>query len=130
MNLALYLTPTPHLVCLDSRLPVREALERLEQTTFTAVPVIDADRCYLGTLTEGDLLRFLRSGADLDDTRLLDVPIRSENRAVSVVATIDAVVELAMDQNFVPVVDSRGVLMGIVTRKTILRVATRERGAP
>ena len=31
-----------------------------------------------------------------------------------------SVCRVAVDQNFVPVVDSRGVLMGIVTRKTIL----------
>ena len=81
------------------------------------------------SLTEGDLLRFVLSGEDIDETRVIDVPMRDENRAVPVVANLDAIVEVALDQNFVPVVDSRGVLMGIVTRRTILTVCYGRVGA-
>lgn len=129
MNLALYLTPKGSVTCLDADATVREAIERMEEGGYTAVPVVDRDACYVGTLTEGDLLRYVLSGEDIDQMRVMDVPTRAENRAVSVVATVDTIVEVAMDQNFVPVVDSRGVLMGIVTRRTILTVCYGRVGA-
>lgn len=129
MNLALYLTPKTSVQCLDGDVSVREGILRMEEGGYTAVPVVDRDACYVGTLTEGDLLRFVLSGEDIDETRVIDVPMRDENRAVPVVANLDAIVEVALDQNFVPVVDSRGVLMGIVTRRTILTVCYGRVGA-
>ena len=93
-------------------------------------PTISLPDSFTGTpITEGDLLRFVLSGEDIDETRVIDVPMRDENRAVPVVANLDAIVEVALDQNFVPVVDSRGVLMGIVTRRTILTVCYGRVGA-
>ncbi len=120
MNLALFLTPLSHVAWMPARVTVREALDRFDAQPWTAVPILDGDGVYFGTLTEGDLLRCLRSGADLDATLVLDVALRSDNKAVSIVADIRAVVDVAVHQNFVPVVDSRGVLMGIVTRKAVI----------
>jgi CBS domain-containing protein len=121
VNLALFLTPKATVAWMPASATLRDALERMEKHGFSAVPVLDRAGVYLGTLTEGDLLRaVLRSDGQLDTVHVGEVPIRSENRAVLVVADIEAVVQIAVDQNFVPVVDSRGVLMGIVTRKRIL----------
>jgi CBS domain-containing protein len=128
VNLALLLTPLAKVASMAADLSVRDALARLDEAGFTAVPVLDRDGVYLGTLTEGDLLRWLRSGADLD-APVLDVPTRLENRPVPVVATVEAVVLAAADQNFVPVVDSRGVLMGIVTRRALLTALWKRGGA-
>lgn len=120
MNLAMFLTPLSAVACLPARMSVRLALDEMDEHGFSAVPVVDADGTYLGTLTEGDLLRWLRSGADLDNSLVLDVPLRSDNKPASVLDGLDSIVERAAEQNFVPVLDSRGVLMGIVTRKAIL----------
>jgi CBS domain-containing protein len=121
MNLALFLTPLSSVATVPARATVRAALDELEAAGFSAVPVVDADGSYLGTLTEGDLLRFLRSGADLDASLVMDVPLRHEVGAASILDAFASIVERAADQNFVPVLDSRGVLMGIVTRRTILK---------
>jgi CBS domain-containing protein len=120
VNLALFLTPLSSVAWMPARASVREALDRMDAHGWSAVPILDEDGGYLGTLTEGDLLRHLRTGADLDATMVLDVPLRSDNKAVSIVAGIETVVDVAVRQNFVPVVDSRGVLMGIVTRKAVI----------
>ena len=129
MNVALFLTPKTSVAWIPAAASVRDALERLDAQGYTAVPILDGHGVYLGTLTEGDLLRAVRSpGVDLDRTAVSDRPLRSDNRAVPVVAASDAVVEVAVDQNFVPVVDSRGVLMGIVTRKAILEYLWKRAG--
>ena len=59
-------------------------------------------------------------GPEADRVRLSDVTRRVENRAVAVDSDIRGLLSVAADQNFVPVIDSRGVLMGIVTRKAII----------
>jgi CBS domain-containing protein len=130
MNLAMFLTPLASVACLPARMTVRLALEEMQTLGYAAVPVVDADGTYLGTLTEGDLLRFVRGENDLDASLVLDVPTRTENRAVSVLDGIDSIVERAADQNFVPVLDGRGVLMGIVTRRTLIQhLWSRAKGA-
>ena len=136
MNLALFITPKTAVAWMPASLTVRDAIDRMQEHGFSAVPVLDDDGVYLGTLTEGDLLRaVMRTGGfsiaapdgGLDELVVEDVELRHDNRAVLVVADISAVVEVAVDQNFVPVIDSRGVLMGIVTRKAILEHLWRPR---
>lgn len=121
MNLAMFLTPMSSVASVPARMSVRLALAELESLGYAAVPVVDADGSYLGTLTEGDLLRFLQSGEDLDTSFVMDVPMRHDIAPVSILDGIESIVERAADQNFVPVLDSRGVLMGIVTRRTIIQ---------
>jgi predicted transcriptional regulator len=50
----------------------------------------------------------------------VSVERRLAHRPVGVDTDIRQLLAVAADQNFIPVVDSRGVLMGIVTRRTIL----------
>jgi CBS domain-containing protein len=121
MNLAMFLTPLASVASVPARMAVRLALDEMDSLGYSAVPVVDADGSYLGTLTEGDLLRFVRSGEDVEASMVMDVPLRHDVRVASVLDPIESVVERAADQNFVPVVDSRGVLMGIVTRRTLIR---------
>lgn len=121
MNLAFYLTPVSQVTWLSVHASVSEAVHTIRQHRYTAVPLLDGQGRYVGTLTEGDLLfHLVDSGMSGETTRLIDVRRRVENRAVGVDADIRSLLTVAADQNFVPVIDSRGVLMGIVTRKAIL----------
>ena len=79
---------------IEKRATVRDALARLELSGYAAIPVLDANGRYAGTVTEGDLLRKLTLTpnlrlADLEEVRLFEVPLRS--RAIPV--GIDARVE-------------------------------------
>ncbi len=122
MNVALLLTPISLVDTIVTRASVQEAIAAFSEHRFTAVPVVDPQGRYVGTLTEGDLLRWLLADplAAPERGRVEQVELRVENKAVDVLATLEAVLERANEQNFVPVVDSRGVLMGIVTRRTVL----------
>lgn len=73
---------------------------------------------YVGTLTEGDILWGLKKLHGLDLEAAEDVPISSfphkrDYKAVTVTTSMDQLVEAAMNQNFVPVVDDRGMFIGI-----------------
>ena len=81
---------------------------------------------YVGTLTEGDILWGLKKLHGLDLEAAEDVPISSfphkrDYKAVTVTTSMDQLVEAAMNQNFVPVVDDRGMFIGIVRRQAIIR---------
>ncbi len=104
---------------------MRQALERMEYNSYTAVPLIDEKGRYTGTITEGDLLWKFKNTPNLTmkDTEkvpIKEVPRRSDNQPVRIYAKIQNLLSLAMDQNFVPVIDDNGVFIGIVRRREIL----------
>lgn len=75
-------------------------------------------------------------GLDLEAAE--DVPIsafshKRDYKAVTVTTSMDQLIEAAMNQNFVPVVDDRGIFIGIVRRQAIIRYCyekSREEKAP
>lgn len=123
-NVAAVLTPKQNVVRLEPSHSVEEALALMDEHRYTAVPLVANAGNYLGTVTEGDLLRHLtkciREQRSAEAERIADLPRRWPYRAVNIRATIDELLDRIMDQNFVPVVDDRGVFIGIVRRKSVL----------
>jgi len=126
MNILFFLTPKTDCAYLEEDESLREAMERMEHTGFTALPILGKDGGYLGTLTEGDLLRAVKNLCLMDlrqaeKHNIMECTHRRDNRAVNVTTQIDDLVNVAIDQNFVPVVDDKNDFIGIVTRKAILQ---------
>ncbi len=127
MNILFYLTPKADCELLQDDESIREALERMELTGFTALPIIrKGDGGYCGTLTEGDLLWAMKNlcGWDLrraESHSIMEIAHRRDNVPVSVSTDMRDLLQKALDQNFVPVVDDRGTFIGIVTRRSILQ---------
>ena len=126
MNILFFLTPKASCAYVQEDDSLREAMERMEHTGFTAVPILSKDGAYLGTLTEGDLLRAVRSLCLMDlrqaeKHNIMECTHRRVSRAVAVTTDIDDLIVTATDQNFVPVVDDKNAFIGIVTRKVILQ---------
>jgi CBS-domain-containing membrane protein len=104
---------------------MREALEQLEHHYYTAIPIIDSEGKYVGTLSEGDLLWKLKNtpGIDFDNVQLVpvsEIEKHIHNESVSINAHMEDMLALAADQNFVPVVDDEGIFIGIIRRKDII----------
>lgn len=104
---------------------VRQALERMEYHRYTAVPLLDAEGRYVGTITEGDLLWSLKNTKDLSfetiqKLRLSEVPQRVNNQAVAIDAQMKDLISLAVSQNFVPVIDDQEKFIGIIRRREII----------
>lgn len=57
--------PKDQVAYITNSLSMLEALEQLEQHHYTAIPIIDNEGKYVGTLSEGDLLWKLKNTADL-----------------------------------------------------------------
>ena len=126
LNILQLLKPKAMTSYLSEDITVRQAAEKMRHHGYTAVPLINEKGEYAGVLSEGDLLWFmLENGieglAGLERYSLKDIPKRLRCESVSVNSTIADLFMLSMNQNFVPVVDDRGVFIGIVTRRDILQ---------
>ena len=126
MNILFFLTPKASCEVLYDDESIREALERMELSGFAALPIIrKEDGVYRGTLTDGDVLWALKNQCDFDLKEaqlhgIMEIAHRKDYLPVSVSTDMNDLLQKALDQNFVPVVDDRGSFIGIVTRKTIL----------
>ncbi|MBQ6670915.1 MAG: CBS domain-containing protein [Firmicutes bacterium] len=145
MNVAFFLTLRSKVTCINVNSTVRQALETMKKHGYTAVPVITDDNKYVGTVSEGDFLwnivKFRPKNATgqsgptevdirhLEDIKITDILRKDRNPAVPVTASIEELLTRAMNQNFIPVTDDLGSLIGIVTRKTIIKYCT-ENGVP
>ena len=126
MNILFFLTPKANCSYLYADYSLRQALERMESSGYAAIPILDRDGKYTGSLTEGDLLWAVKDlcGMDLKQTEehsIMEIKHRKDNKPVSVTTDIEDLVVTATDQNFVPVIDDKGDFIGIVTRRAIMR---------
>lgn len=126
MNILFFLTPKNDVAYIEDSSYVRQALEKMKYHGYTALPIINEEGKYVGTVTEGDFLWLLlgereKSLHEVEHIRVIDMQRRTKNKPVSINADITDLIKTAMKQNFVPVIDDDGVFIGIVTRKDILQ---------
>jgi len=128
MNIAYFLLPKNHVAFLYDDFTFRQGLEKMRHHSYTAIPVINREGQYLGTVSEGDFLwRMLaeEDGAfsmrELEQLRVRDILQPDSYPAVRITVTMEELVDNAMKQNFIPVTDDVGSFIGIITRKDIIR---------
>ncbi|OZB95032.1 CBS domain-containing protein [Paenibacillus sp. XY044] len=129
MEISDFLFPKDKVAYIHSSSNMQEAMDKLEQSQYSAIPVIDDEGKYAGTLAEGDLLWKLKntpglSFQNLDTVQVHEIKRRIKNECVSINAHLEDMLELAADQNFVPVVDDDQIFIGIIRRKVIIEYYT------
>lgn len=127
MNLMTLLKPKGDIEYLHKEDTLRQGLERMRIYGYTALPVIDENGCYAGSVNEGDFLWHMIAFhkcdmQELEGFRIKEIIRKDWMPPVCVYATIDEMVERALNQNYVPVVDDRNVFIGIITRRDIINV--------
>ncbi len=130
MEISAFLLPKDQVAFITSSISMLEAMQQLEQHYYSAIPIIDEDNKYVGTLAEGDLLWKLKnteglSFENMSEVKVSDIQRHVHNESVEINAQMEDMLTLAADQNFVPVVDSTGVFLGIIRRKDIIEYYTR-----
>ncbi len=133
MNIAFFLKPKLSVAYLYNDFTVRQALEKMRHCGYTAIPVINRDGKYKGTVSEGDFLWFFldrfKNDENVDRKYIEETTLRRLVRddlykPVKITADINELLNVAMSQNFVPVVDDLGSFIGIVTRSDIIKHLT------
>ena len=125
MNIAFFLTPKNEVIYEYLDATMRQVIERMEHHGYTAIPLIDKEGKYVGTLTEGDLLWKLKNTPDLnfrntENVKIKDIPRKRKHKSVSINSDVESLISLATTQNFVPVVDDEGIFIGIIKRSDII----------
>ena len=125
MNIAKIMVPKISTVFLHERQTVRQGWEVMTRGGYTAIPVLDDEQRYIGSVTEGDFLRYVFSVESLDKLdmekhRVGNLVRREFCPSLSIDASEEEVVKASLNQNFVPVVDSRNTMCGIITRRGII----------
>lgn len=125
MNILFFLTPKEDVAHIEETDTLRQVLEKMEHHGYTAIPLLSKKGKYIGTITEGDLLWFLKDRNFPNLKELEDMPIsaikrRRDNKAVNIRESMEGLFDKVTNQNFVPVVADDETFIGIVTRKDIL----------
>ena len=131
MNIAYFLLPKNRVAYLHDDHTFRQGLEKMRHHGYTAIPVITRDGHYLGTVSEGDFLWKLLDG-DMANPQMLainaienlhveDILRPDQYPPVRITVSMEELVNSAMKQNFIPVVDDLGSFIGIITRQDIIR---------
>ena len=124
-NILFFLPPKAMCAFLYDDYTVRQALEKMEAAGYAALPILNRQGEYRGTLTEGDVLWAMKNLCNMDlrvaeTHRIMEISRRKDNVPVRVNTSMQNLVERATTQNFVPVVDDKETFIGLVTRKAII----------
>ncbi len=125
-NILFFLTPKAMCAFVYDDYTVRQALEKMEQAGYAALPILSKRGEYRGTITEGDILWALKNLCYMDirqaeARRIMEISRRKDNVPVRVNTGMPDLVQRASSQNFVPVVDDKDAFIGIVTRSNIIK---------
>lgn len=126
MNLLFFLTPKATCCYLYADYTLRQAMERMEHSGYSALPILTREGTYCGTLTEGDLLWATKKLCCMDfrDTEEHSIMGDRPPARQSAGLRLHGYAGPARKGNgseLVPVVDDKGDFIGIVTRRAIMR---------
>ncbi|AWW26691.1 CBS domain-containing protein [Acetobacterium carbinolicum] len=125
-NHLFYLLPKSETVFLTNTDSFNQAYNMFVITNYTALPVINKKGQYVGTICEGDLLRVLSLSLthpeiNLDAFEIKDIDFKINLEVARVNESYEHLVELAVKQNFIPLVDDQGIFIGILRRQELIK---------
>ncbi len=125
MNIAKIMIPKVCTAFLHEDNTIRQGLETMTYHGYTALPVLDENQHYVGSISEGDFLRYMmKIGTTdkraLEQDRISDILRRDFCPALSMDSDDQTILSAILNQNFVPIVDCRNELCGILTRRGVI----------
>ncbi len=104
---------------------LRQALEKMEYHSYTAMPVLNSEGYYLYTLFIDDCLWMFKNSPNLRFIDAEKIPISSikttrEVLPVNISASLGELLRKSVEQNFIPVTDDLGVYIGLVRRRDLV----------
>ena len=131
MNILFFLTPKSEVAYIFENETLRQTLEKMEHRKFSCIPILSPDGKYTGTISEGDLLWGLKrlniiDQKDAEGVPIMAVPRRATYKPVHINSNMEDLLDRAINQNYVPVVDDQGYFIGIITRQAIIKYCYNE----
>ena len=128
VNILFFLTPKSDVAYIFEDETLRQTLEKMEHT---CIPLLSLDGKYKGTISEGDLLWGMKTLnvpnlKAAEGVSIMAIPRRATYKAVHADSDMEDLLDKAINQNYVPVVDDQAYFIGIITRKEIIKYCYKE----
>lgn len=124
------LTPKKMTFYMDVNSTIRQALEKFDAHKFSVVPLIDEKGRFAGTLSEGDILRYIKNEANFnlsiaERVRISEIEHYRPYQSLRIDASFKDLFDLSLNQNFVPLVDDKNIFIGIIKRKDVIALLSK-----
>ena len=125
------LTPKTKVEYLYNDITVGEAIAKMKRRRYALIPVLERNsNRYLYSISSGDLLYKITEIGDVKKAESLPLSEVEINRLVipaPQVQDIESLGDLLSSQNFVPIVDEKGIFLGLVTRRSVFNYLLTEK---
>lgn len=133
MNILFFLTPKSDVAYIFEDETLRQTVEKMEHRKFSCIPILNKEGKYTGTISEGDLLWGIKrlninitDLKEMEDVSIMAIPRRATYKPVHADADMEDLLDRAINQNYVPVIDDKESFIGIITRKEIIKYCYKE----
>jgi len=125
MNILRFIIPKSSVEYIYTSSTVRQALEKMRYHHYVAIPVLDDEGIYVGTLRNDDLFKYFLDNGSFDykaaeRDSVMKILDKDYSKPLYHSASVNELIENVKEHNFVPVVDDRGCFIGIILRRDIL----------
>ena len=125
MNILRFVIPKSLVEYITVDSTVRQALEKMRFHRYTAIPVLDKDGKYVGTIRNDDILKYFLDNGTFDFRSaerdgITGIINPSYSKPLFHHASMSELIDRVKEHNFVPVVDDRACFIGIILRRDIL----------
>ena len=125
MNILRLMIPKSSVEYITVQSTVRQALEKMRYHHYVAIPVLDDEGIYVGTLRNDDIFKYFLKNGKFDSRAaerdsVMSILDKEYSKPVYHNASINELIENVKEHNFVPVVDDRGCFIGMVLRRDVL----------
>lgn len=133
MNILFFLKPKDEVEFVYDDFSIRQTLEKLDIYGYSAIPILDREGKYIDVISEGDILMYIKNNKDYnlkkaENTNIKQIDIRRKTISINVMSNMEDLLDLTLNQNFVPVVDDLNRFIGIITRKDIIKYFYKKNG--
>ena len=133
MNILFFLKPKDEVEFIYDDFSIRQTLEKLDIYGYSAIPILDREGKYIDIISEGDILMYIKNNKDYnlkkaENTNIKQINIRRKTISINVMSNMEDLLDITLNQNFVPVVDDLNHFIGIITRKDIIKYFYKKNG--
>lgn len=125
MNILRFIIPKSLVEYITSESTLRQGLEKMKYHRYVAIPVLDGEGRYIGTLRKDDILKFfLEIGSPdfkrAERTSVMEIIGEQSPKPLLHSASFDELFDMVKEHNFVSVVDDRGCFIGLILRRDVM----------
>ena len=125
MNVFRFMIPKSLVEYITVDSTARQGFEKMRFHRYVAIPVLDGEGKYVGTLRNDDVLSYILDrgvfkSKDAEAIPVTEIMQRENGSFVYHNASIEELINRVKEHNFVPVADDRGCFVGLILRRDIL----------